>query len=110
MCFAFSFFSSQAANELAQLLSEDPTELNKALLTAEAALRRVKRKFGEGTKDPKEAGKEEGGKGSDCASGLAGLKTNGCTAGTIWWLEREMTEAKKYKFSGEITVKFVGGK
>ena len=97
---------------MAQLLAEDPTELNKALLTAEAALRRVKRKFGEGTKTEVPSAssssasvakeKEEEVKSADVAMKVT------CTAGTIWWLEREMAEAKKYKFSGEITVKFVG--
>eukprot|EP01087_Luapelamoeba_hula_P009793 TRINITY_DN255_c0_g1_i2.p1 TRINITY_DN255_c0_g1~~TRINITY_DN255_c0_g1_i2.p1 ORF type:complete len:230 (+),score=61.25 TRINITY_DN255_c0_g1_i2:72-761(+) len=57
----------QAKNELAQLLGADPTDLNRALLTAEAAVRKAQRMGGE------------------------------AAAGHLWFLERELTEMKKYK-------------
>ncbi|ELP90729.1 hypothetical protein EIN_025480 [Entamoeba invadens IP1] len=59
----------RAKNELDQLCSADKTELNKALLTAEAQVRKAQKA------------------GSDGDS----------PAGALWWLERELTEAKKYK-------------
>jgi uncharacterized protein YdcH (DUF465 family) len=59
--------SSKAKNELSQLLSRDQTDLNRALLTAEAAVRKL------------------GGPKSDVPPG------------TIWWLNREVEEMKKYK-------------
>jgi len=57
----------KAKNELAQLLSRDLTELNKALITAEAAVRKA------------------GGTGKECPPG------------TLWWMQREIEEMKKYK-------------
>ena len=101
----------KAKNELAQLLAEDPTDLNRALLTAEAALRRAKKKFG--AKAPGAASSSSAPKPAEEEGEEVGAKLNlpsatGNTAGTMWWLEREMEEAKKYKFSGQITVKFVG--
>jgi len=57
----------QAKNELEQLLKKDNTELNKAMFTAEAAVRKAS-------------------------------KQGGSTAqGALWWLERDLEEAKKYK-------------
>jgi len=57
----------QAKNELEQLLKKDNTELNKAMLTAEAAVRKAQ-------------------------------KQGGSTAqGALWWIERDLEEAKKYK-------------
>jgi hypothetical protein len=61
-----------AKQELFKLLNEDPLELNRAVLTAEAAVRRAQK--------------------------LAG----GVCAGDLWWLERELTEAKKYKPKGGV--------
>jgi len=58
---------NKAKNELAQLLSADQTDLNRALLTAEAAVR----KCGGPSKD--------------------------VPPGTIWWMNRELEEMKKYK-------------
>jgi hypothetical protein len=56
----------QAKNELAQLLSADQTDLNRAVLTAEAAVRKAQ-------------------------------KLGGDAHGALWWIERELTEMKKYK-------------
>eukprot|EP01121_Diplochlamys_sp_Union-15-3_P016750 TRINITY_DN575_c0_g1_i1.p1 TRINITY_DN575_c0_g1~~TRINITY_DN575_c0_g1_i1.p1 ORF type:complete len:225 (-),score=51.59 TRINITY_DN575_c0_g1_i1:74-748(-) len=59
--------ANAAKNELSQLLSADQTDLNRALLKAEAAVRKAQ-KMG-GTSAP----------------------------GTMWWLERDLAEMKKYK-------------
>eukprot|EP00026_Physarum_polycephalum_P010580 Phypoly_transcript_10746.p1 GENE.Phypoly_transcript_10746~~Phypoly_transcript_10746.p1 ORF type:complete len:244 (-),score=59.42 Phypoly_transcript_10746:451-1182(-) len=59
--------AAKAKNELAQLLSRDNTELNKALITAEAAVRKA------------------GGSGKPAPPG------------TMWWMFREIEEMKKYK-------------
>jgi len=58
---------ARAKNELAQLLTRDQTALNKALLTAEAAVRKL------------------GGNGVDVPPG------------SLWWMNREIEEMKKYK-------------
>jgi len=58
---------SRAKAEMAQFLAADKTELNRAIVTAEAAVRKAKKE------------------GSDQA------------LGAMWWVEREMAEAKKYK-------------
>eukprot|EP01102_Stenamoeba_stenopodia_P001804 TRINITY_DN1163_c0_g1_i1.p1 TRINITY_DN1163_c0_g1~~TRINITY_DN1163_c0_g1_i1.p1 ORF type:complete len:240 (-),score=89.43 TRINITY_DN1163_c0_g1_i1:131-814(-) len=57
----------QAKNELQQLLTQDPTDLNRALLTAEAAVRKAQK--------------------------LGGVAAQGA----LWWVDRELIEAKKYK-------------
>jgi len=57
----------QAKNELSQLLVADNTELNRALLTAEAAVRKAQK--------------------------LGGLAAQGA----LFWIERDLQEAKKYK-------------
>jgi len=58
---------ARAKNELSQLLSRDLTDLNKALLTAEAAVRKL------------------GGSGKEVPPG------------SLWWMNREIIEMKKYK-------------
>jgi len=57
----------QAKNELQQLLVADNTELNKALITAEAAVRKAQK--------------------------LGGLAAQG----VLFWIDRDLQEAKKYK-------------
>jgi len=59
-----------AKNEMEQLLTADPTELNKALLTAEAAVRRAQKLGGSAAQ------------------------------GALWWANRELEEVKKYKPRG----------
>ena len=59
----------RANNELQQLLSSDKTELNRALVTAEAAVRKAQKAGGDGDVAP----------------------------GALWWMGRELEEAKKYK-------------
>jgi len=63
---------ARAKNELQQLLSSDNTELNRSLLSAEAALRKVQKATGE-----KSSGEP--------------------VPGTMWWMNRELEEMKKYK-------------
>lgn len=60
----------QAKNELEQLLMRDNTDLNRAVLSAEAAMRKAQK-----------AGGEE-------------------AQGALWWAERELQEMKKYKPKG----------
>jgi len=70
-----------AVNLLAQITSGPLWEqLNKALITAEAAVRIASRKYGVGA--PK---------------GAPGNAAR--TSGTMWWLEREL-KAKKEKYGG----------
>jgi hypothetical protein len=57
----------KAKNELAQLLARDQTNLNRSMITAEAAVRKA------------------GGTGKECPPG------------TLWWMQRELEEMKKYK-------------
>lgn len=64
---------TRAKNELQQLLSSDNTELNRSLLTAEAALRKAQKATG--SKDSGEP----------------------VPPGTMWWMNRELEEMKKYK-------------
>lgn len=74
----------KAKNELAQLNSSPLWEqLNKALITAEAAVRIASRKYGVGANGKLAAG----------ASSTNVVRTNG----TMWWLEREL-RAKKEKY------------
>jgi len=58
---------AQAKNELEQLLNQDNTDLNRALLTAEAAVRKAQK--------------------------LGGTAAQG----SLWWVNRELEEVKKYK-------------
>jgi len=57
----------QAKAELDQLLTADNTDLNRAMLTAEAAVRKAQK--------------------------LGGTAAQG----SLWWVDRELTELKKYK-------------
>jgi len=61
-----------AKQELFKLLNEDPTELNRALLTAEAAVRKAQK------------------------------LEDSVAQGQLWWLSRELEEAKKYKPKGGV--------
>ena len=61
-----------AKQELFKLLNEDPLELNRAVITAEAAVRKAQKL------DSKVA------------------------QGQVWWLDRELQEAKKYKPKGGV--------
>jgi len=60
-----------AKNELEQLLNADPTDLNRAVVTAEAQVRKAQKLKGD---QPQ---------------------------GALWWVGRELEEAKKYKPRGK---------
>jgi len=83
----------KAANEYAQLKGKDPLPLNKAKLTQAAALKKV-----EAQRKATEVAQLETQKKADAASeALEELKAKGGSAfGSIWWMEREITEAQKY--------------
>lgn len=69
----------KAKNELAQLKNSPLwSEINKALITAEAAVRLASKKYGIGV-----------------PSGLPGGASGPRTNGTMWWLQRELEQKKK---------------
>jgi len=70
---------NRAKAELAQHLSEDPLPLRKAKITAEAAQKKAERAF-----EAAQQALEEAKKSSEAGKG------------TLWFVERELTEAKKY--------------
>jgi hypothetical protein len=71
--------SLKAKNELAQLQNSTLwSEINKALITAEAAVRLASKKYGIGVP-------------GSLPSGSGGPRTNG----TMWWLNRELEQKKK---------------
>lgn len=78
---------NKAANELAQLLAEDPLPLRKAKLTVAAALKKAERALTEAQAAFDQASaylaevKAKGGAGSD---------------GSLWWMSRELDEQRKY--------------
>lgn len=66
----------QAKNELEQLLTKDNTDLNRAMITAEAQVRKAQK------------------------------SSNVAAQGSLWWVDRELTEAKKYKPKKNLDNKF----
>lgn len=69
--------SPKAKNELAQLVSGPLWEqINKALITAEAAVRMAQKKYGSGSGEVQSAGSPR-------------------ISGTMWWLERELKTKKE---------------
>lgn len=91
---------NKAANELAQLLGEDPLPLRKAKLTQEAALRKVEkeRKSAEiATLNLEQKVRDLEARFQDAQTFLIELQQKGGSAqGAIWWLNRELKEAQKY--------------
>jgi len=77
---------NKAANELAQLKEKDPTPLRKAKLTTEAAVRRVDAAVKETQSKLKEA--------IDYLEVVK--KKGGGGEGSLWWMEKTVSEAKKY--------------
>eukprot|EP01088_Endostelium_zonatum_P012529 TRINITY_DN26782_c0_g1_i1.p1 TRINITY_DN26782_c0_g1~~TRINITY_DN26782_c0_g1_i1.p1 ORF type:complete len:241 (+),score=67.98 TRINITY_DN26782_c0_g1_i1:31-753(+) len=61
--------ANTAKNELSQLLTADNTDLNRALISAEASVRKAQKEGGGGVVPP----------------------------GVLWWLNRELEEMKKYR-------------
>eukprot|EP00761_Pharyngomonas_kirbyi_P011551 gb/GECH01011576.1/.p1 GENE.gb/GECH01011576.1/~~gb/GECH01011576.1/.p1 ORF type:complete len:225 (+),score=78.32 gb/GECH01011576.1/:1-675(+) len=66
----------RAKNELEQLVTSDPTELNRRLVTAGAAVRKAQKLGGDSAQ------------------------------GELWWIDRELEEAKKYKPKGGLKHSF----
>jgi len=91
---------NKAANELAQLLSEDPLPLRKAKLTQQAALRKVEkeRKSAEiATLNLEQKVRELESRFQECQNYIDELQRKGGSAqGAIWWMGRELKEAQKY--------------
>jgi len=77
----------KAKNELAQLKGEDPLPLRKAKLTLSAALKRAEKATAAAEAAFAEAEAQ-----------LEAIKKGGggVAQGRIWWMERELTEKKKY--------------
>jgi len=78
---------NKAKAELAQHLAEDPLPLSRAKITTEAA-----------TKKAEKARKAADDKVKEAEAALDAAKQKGGGGeGSIWWAERQLTEAKKYK-------------
>jgi len=84
---------NKAANELDQMLSEDPLPLRKAKINQAAAVKKCER----ATKAAEAAVKNAEAKLQEALEFLQRAKASGGVArGAIWWMERELTEKKKY--------------
>ena len=106
---------NKAKAELAQHLAEDPLPLRKAKITQEAAVKKAERTAAAAAAARKEAeaatarsaaAKEEANKAKAAAEAkvaeaeafLQEVKSKpGAAEGAIWWIERELHEAKAYK-------------
>jgi len=91
---------NRAANELDQMLSEDPLPLRKAKINQAAAVKKSERatKAAEAAEAKAEAAvKNAEAKLQEALEFLQRAKAGGGVAkGAIWWMEREITEKKKY--------------
>jgi len=91
---------NKAANELAQLKGEDPLPLRKAKITQESAVRKAekaRKETEEKTREVEAATREAEKKFEEAQNYLEEVKAKGgSSAGDIWWMTRELTEAKKY--------------
>eukprot|EP01101_Sappina_pedata_P003480 TRINITY_DN1383_c0_g1_i3.p1 TRINITY_DN1383_c0_g1~~TRINITY_DN1383_c0_g1_i3.p1 ORF type:complete len:317 (-),score=168.69 TRINITY_DN1383_c0_g1_i3:79-1029(-) len=98
---------NKAKNELAQHLASDPLPLRKAKITLEAAVKKSDRAFKaaisagnaaeEAKKSAEEAVEKTQVKYEEAENYLKEVKSKpGSAAGQIWWMERELHEAKKY--------------
>jgi len=112
---------NKAKQELAQLKQENPLPLRRAKITAEAALRKVEKQrkeaelatmqeqkaarelesakleVEEATRKVEAAVRETEARMQEAQDFLEEVKRKGGVAyGAIWWMEREITEAKKY--------------
>jgi len=84
---------NSAANQLDQMLSEDPLPLRKAKINQAAAVKKSER----ATKAAEAAVKNAETKLQEALDFLQRAKQSGGVArGAIWWMERELTEKKKY--------------
>jgi len=91
---------NKAKQELAQLKQENPLPLRRAKITQEAALRKVEKErklVEEATRQVAEAVRQTEKRMQEAEDYLREVKRKGGVAfGGIWWMERELAEAKKY--------------
>merc|ERR1719359_1744062 len=105
---------NKAANELAQLLAEDPLPLRRAKITQEAAVKKAERAIkvaadavvtAAAAVDAASAARIEAEQAVDDATKrvdeaeayLVEVKSKpGSAAGALWWIDRELHEQKKY--------------
>jgi len=91
---------SKAANELAQHLASDPLPLRRAKLNTEAAKRKAEKavKAAEEARAAAEQAVEDArAKVEEAEAYLNEVKSRtGSAKGTMWWMDRELQEAKKY--------------
>eukprot|EP01088_Endostelium_zonatum_P019175 TRINITY_DN648_c0_g2_i2.p1 TRINITY_DN648_c0_g2~~TRINITY_DN648_c0_g2_i2.p1 ORF type:complete len:318 (-),score=105.18 TRINITY_DN648_c0_g2_i2:47-958(-) len=91
---------NKAKNELAQHLSSDPLPLRKAKITNEAAVKKAEKASAaaEAARIAAENALEEATrKLAEAEAYLEEVKSRpGSAAGALWWIERELHEAKKY--------------
>jgi len=84
---------NKAANELDQLLAEDPLPLQRAKINQAATVRKSEK----ATKAAEAAAANAEAKLKDALEFLQRAKQSGGVAqGQIWWMEREITEKQKY--------------
>jgi len=106
---------NKAKAELAQHLAEDPLPLRKAKITQEAAVKRAERTAqaaadartaatqatkaaAEAKEESNRAKAEAESKVAEAEAFLQEVKSKpGAAEGALWWIERELHEAKKYK-------------
>jgi len=84
----------RSKNELAQHLSEDPLPLRKAKLSTEAATKKAERARAKQEEAVQECSKRLAEAEAFLHSVIA--KGSGPALGTLWWIERELREKKKY--------------
>eukprot|EP01104_Vermistella_antarctica_P007921 TRINITY_DN1963_c0_g1_i1.p3 TRINITY_DN1963_c0_g1~~TRINITY_DN1963_c0_g1_i1.p3 ORF type:complete len:302 (-),score=110.98 TRINITY_DN1963_c0_g1_i1:156-1061(-) len=91
---------NKAKAELAIHLAEDPLPLRRAKITVEAAVKKAERaeKAAEVAKEAASAALNDAAdKVKEAEDYLRTVKAqSGSAQGTIWWMERQLTEAKKY--------------
>jgi len=91
---------NKAKQEKEQLLSHDPLPLRKAQITQSAALRRLeqaRKTQEEQTKKVEAATRETEAKFAEALAFLEEMKKKaGAPQGALWWLQREVTEQRKY--------------
>lgn len=84
---------NKAKNELAQHLAEDPLPLRRAKITQEAAVKKAE-KASKAAEDARLAA-EHAFQEAEAALEEA-KKSDGSAQGSLWWIDRELHEAKKY--------------
>jgi len=91
---------NKAKAELAQHLAEDPLPLRKAKVTLEAALKKAEKArapFEAATRAAEEALENTRKRVAEAEAYLEEVKKKpGSSHGSIWWMERELSEKKKY--------------